>query len=608
MSSLLTNDQAAALDGAFIDVLGPAGQRLSGVFSLSAIINSVIAGGGGGPPMADILETLGGVSGSNAVTLAASGSDATIDIVLSPKGSGLLRAVPGAALGITSQVADGATAVAFTLNNTNALGTAGAKLLSLQNAGTEEVAIDKGGKIFTNSIGAISASSLSLYGAPTSNGSAIGTSLGSSTVLSMAGDKLLQVKNSATEKASVDYNGLGTFLGGLTVAANKALTFSSCSITESASGGGTLTVSTGGGGLALSASPLTLSNGQTIYFNTSQTDGLLFSGGIHTLTSSVANGAASSGVLNLNTTATLNTAGDLLLSAKNNGASKFSVDYAGNTTLAANATLTFSTSSINESGGNTLHLVGGAGGTTLGGGGGSGGVTPSIDNNFNFGSGSARWATMYTFGLQTYQSGTDKVAVTIQPGAVLDLNGTAPGLTATAGLVYAGGSINTYPSSVLFQAAGVFALNANSIGFSVPASSAIGFQGQGSSKAGLYLGQNAGGALEVFGAPFQDSGRILASTSSNAASNYNALTSDHSILMTSDSARTVTLPGASLAGTEYVIIDASGSVTAGHTLTVQASSGTVKSGGTATAVITPGVSGSITAVSDGTNYWITAKI
>lgn len=100
----------------------------------------------------------------------------------------------------------------------------------------------------------------------------------------------------------------------------------------SAGGGGTWTLTTPGGGLVLVASPLTLSNAQGLYFNTSQTDGILQVGGIHTWTSNVASGSASSGVVNVNTSNTLATAGDTLFALANNSAREFAVDYAGNAT------------------------------------------------------------------------------------------------------------------------------------------------------------------------------------------------------------------------------------------------------------------------------------
>lgn len=53
---------------------------------------------------------------------------------------------------ILSGIADGATSVGFALNTTSAYSTAGAKLLSVQNAGVEKFAIDKDGLISTGSI------------------------------------------------------------------------------------------------------------------------------------------------------------------------------------------------------------------------------------------------------------------------------------------------------------------------------------------------------------------------------------------------------------------------------------------------------------------------
>jgi hypothetical protein len=263
------------------------------------------------------------------------------------------------------------------------------------------------------------------------------------------------------------------------------------------------------------------------------------------------------------------------------------------------------TETLTESGGNQLVIAGGLGGISLGG---LGAIAPSIDDNFNFGSTGLRWATMYTFGIQTYQSGADKVAVSIPQGAALDLNGAASGATSTAGLVYVSGSINTFPASVPFQAGGVFALDTNSIGMSVAASSGIGFQGQGTSKSGLYMQQSANGAVQVVGGSFQDAGQTLGVTT-QAGTSYSAAATDHIIYMSGASVRTVTLPHAAPSGSEYTIVDSSGTVTSTNTITVNvATSGTVKSGGAATNVITPGTTGSLTCVSDGANYWITAKV
>ncbi|MFH2085857.1 MAG: phage integrase N-terminal SAM-like domain-containing protein, partial [bacterium] len=51
---------------------------------------------------------------------------------------------------LTSGVADGATAIAYTLNTINALSTPGSKLLSLQNQGTEKFYIDANGNLYTS--------------------------------------------------------------------------------------------------------------------------------------------------------------------------------------------------------------------------------------------------------------------------------------------------------------------------------------------------------------------------------------------------------------------------------------------------------------------------
>lgn len=57
--SVLTNDQVAALDSAFIAALGSAGVRLAGVFSLGGIVNTV-----GGGSSSDISLTLSQASGT----------------------------------------------------------------------------------------------------------------------------------------------------------------------------------------------------------------------------------------------------------------------------------------------------------------------------------------------------------------------------------------------------------------------------------------------------------------------------------------------------------------------------------------------------------------
>ena len=61
--------------------------------------------------------------------------------------------------------------------------------------------------ILTNTIGVTSASSISVYGAPTDAANAIGTLIGSSTTLANTAAKLVSIKNNSTEKASFDLQG-----------------------------------------------------------------------------------------------------------------------------------------------------------------------------------------------------------------------------------------------------------------------------------------------------------------------------------------------------------------------------------------------------------------
>jgi hypothetical protein len=97
----------------------------------------------------------------------------------------------------------------------------------------------------------------------------------------------------------------------------------------------------------------------------------------------------------------------------------------------------------------------------------------------------------------------------------------------------------------------------------------------------------------------------IVQTNQQSGSSYVALASDNCIFMSQDSLRTVSIPGASPAGTTYQVIDNSGSSTAGHTITVTATSGNIH--GAASAVITPGTNKSLLLMSDGANYWLLSK-
>src|SRR5262249_36538143 len=89
---------------------------------------------------------------------------------------------------------------------------------------------------------------------------------------------------------------------------------------------------------------------------------------------------------------------------------------------------------------------------------------------------------------------------------------------------------------------------------------------------------------------------------SQSGPSYSANNYDHVIGMSSDVARTVTIPGNRPAGTHYIVIDTSAAKDAGHTITVTASFGLIN--GTASVVITPGANRALELVSDGTDYWI----
>ncbi|HEY5962298.1 MAG TPA: hypothetical protein VIV60_37335, partial [Polyangiaceae bacterium] len=100
-------------------------------------------------------------------------------------------------------VADGASAVGVTLDNSVTLANATAKLVSVQNNGTEKLSIDFAGVIQGSAAGA----SLSLRGTPADGASAVGVVVDTSVALANASAKLLSVRNHTTEKAYVDKDG-----------------------------------------------------------------------------------------------------------------------------------------------------------------------------------------------------------------------------------------------------------------------------------------------------------------------------------------------------------------------------------------------------------------
>jgi hypothetical protein len=123
--------------------------------------------------------------------------------------AGLLQAITAAAISVKGAVADGAAAVGVILDNTVALSTSGAKCLSVRNNGTEKLAVDKDGVV----LGAAAGATLALKGTTADGASAVGVALDNTVALANAGAKALSVRVNAVEKAYVNKDGKGYFVG-----------------------------------------------------------------------------------------------------------------------------------------------------------------------------------------------------------------------------------------------------------------------------------------------------------------------------------------------------------------------------------------------------------
>jgi hypothetical protein len=119
-------------------------------------------------------------------------------------------------LGLSAGVADGASAVGVVINNTTTLSTAGAKLLSVRNNGTEKFYVTKDGFAVAVAFDAPAATAY-LRGAMADGTSAVGVVVDSTVALTASGAKLLSIRNNGTEKAFVDKDGTGYFSGNLAV-------------------------------------------------------------------------------------------------------------------------------------------------------------------------------------------------------------------------------------------------------------------------------------------------------------------------------------------------------------------------------------------------------
>jgi hypothetical protein len=128
---------------------------------------------------------------------------------------------------VRGSVADGAAAVAVTLNNSVTLATSGAKLLSIQNNGTEKSFFDKDGTlqilngaiyvpnspVYSGSAGSSGTwgTLFTIFGSPADEATAVGVVTNCLTTLTTAGAKLVSFRNNSVEKALIDKDGIGWF-------------------------------------------------------------------------------------------------------------------------------------------------------------------------------------------------------------------------------------------------------------------------------------------------------------------------------------------------------------------------------------------------------------
>jgi hypothetical protein len=118
----------------------------------------------------------------------------------------------GIAATIRSGIANGASAVAHILDSVASLTTAGAKLLSLRNAGVEKAAIDKGGNVLAPEYRPLAAASAVVKGNPADGATAVGVVLDAITALANASAKLVSIRSAGVEKAYFDKEG-NLFIG-----------------------------------------------------------------------------------------------------------------------------------------------------------------------------------------------------------------------------------------------------------------------------------------------------------------------------------------------------------------------------------------------------------
>jgi hypothetical protein len=121
----------------------------------------------------------------------------------------------GVTLNLRGVQNDGVSAVGVTINNQTALVTAGAKILSIQNAGAEKAYIDKDGQVVAYGYYPIGNTAVKVGGLSNDGASAVGVSIDNYWPLSTAGAKIASFRNGGVEKAFVDLSG-NLALGSLT--------------------------------------------------------------------------------------------------------------------------------------------------------------------------------------------------------------------------------------------------------------------------------------------------------------------------------------------------------------------------------------------------------
>jgi hypothetical protein len=152
---------------------------------------------------------------------------------LSRSGSGGMLApltFTGIAATIRSGIANGASAVAHILDSVASLTTAGAKLLSLRNAGVEKAHFDKDGNLFaaglqsqSGNINGAAGVSVQINSQLADGATAVGTIIDTTAAYANAAAKLASIRNAGAEKAYFDKDGK-LFVAGVQVAPAPVLT------------------------------------------------------------------------------------------------------------------------------------------------------------------------------------------------------------------------------------------------------------------------------------------------------------------------------------------------------------------------------------------------